>query len=225
MVDSDLGLTIVFNGCIYNYPELRAELAKLGYTFFSHGDTEVICKAWHAWGPDCVKRFHGMFAFAIAERDSGRVILARDRFGIKPLYYSQSNGTLRFASSLPAVVAAGNVDTTIDKVALHHYMSFHAVVPPPHTILQGVRKLPPATLRIIEANGNSATSPTGRSTTPAARPTSRFPTRSGATACWRRCAPRSSAAWWPTCRSACCCRAASIPASSSGCSPRRASTG
>jgi asparagine synthase (glutamine-hydrolysing) len=88
MVDSDLGLTIVFNGCIYNYPELRAELAKLGYTFFSHGDTEVICKAWHAWGPDCVKRFHGMFAFAIAERDSGRVILARDRFGIKPLYYS-----------------------------------------------------------------------------------------------------------------------------------------
>jgi asparagine synthase (glutamine-hydrolysing) len=154
MVDSDLGLTIVFNGCIYNYPELRAELAKLGYTFFSHGDTEVICKAWHAWGPDCVKRFHGMFAFAIAERDSGRVILARDRFGIKPLYYSHANGTLRFASSLPAVVAAGNVDTTIDPVALHHYMSFHAVVPPPHTILQGVRKLPPATLRIIEADGN-----------------------------------------------------------------------
>ncbi|HUE46324.1 MAG TPA: N-acetylglutaminylglutamine amidotransferase [Aestuariivirgaceae bacterium] len=154
MVDSDLGLTIVFNGCIYNYPELRAELAKLGYTFFSHGDTEVICKAWHAWGPDCVKRFHGMFAFAIAERDSGQVILARDRFGIKPLYYSQSNGTLRFASSLPAVVAAGNVDTTIDPVALHHYLSFHAVVPPPHTILQGVRKLPPATLRIIDADGS-----------------------------------------------------------------------
>jgi asparagine synthase (glutamine-hydrolysing) len=69
MVDSDLGLTIVFNGCIYNYPELRAELGARGYTLFSHGDTEVILKAWDAWGPDCVKRFHGMFAFAIAERD------------------------------------------------------------------------------------------------------------------------------------------------------------
>jgi asparagine synthase (glutamine-hydrolysing) len=153
MVDSDLGLTIVFNGCIYNYPELRAELARRGYTFFSHGDTEVILKAWDAWGPDCVKRFHGMFAFAIAERDSGRVILARDRYGIKPLYYSQSNGALRFASSLPSVVAAGNVDTGIDPVALHHYMTLHAVVPPPHTILRGVKKLPPATMRIIEADG------------------------------------------------------------------------
>ena len=153
MVDSDLGLTIVFNGCIYNYPELRAELEGRGYTFFSNGDTEVILKAWHAWGPECVKRFHGMFAFAIAERDSGRVILARDRYGIKPLYYSQSNGRLRFASSLPAVVAAGDVETSIDRVALNHYMSFHAVVPPPHTILQGVKKLPPATVRIVEADG------------------------------------------------------------------------
>ncbi len=153
MVDSELGLTIVFNGCIYNYPELRAELGALGYDFFSTGDTEVIVKAWHAWGPDCVKRFHGMFAFAIAERDSGRVVLARDRFGIKPLYYARSNGRLRFASALPALVEAGDVDTTIDRVALHHYMSFHAVVPPPRTILRGVKKLPPATMRIFEADG------------------------------------------------------------------------
>lgn len=155
MVDSQLGLTIAFNGCIYNYPELRRELEEKGYSFFSHGDTEVILKAWHAWGERCVERFHGMFAFAIQERDSGRVAMARDRFGIKPLYLAEAGKTLRFASSLPALLKAGDVDTSIDRVALHHYMTFHAVVPPPRTIINGVRKLPPATLRVIEADGRS----------------------------------------------------------------------
>lgn len=153
MVDPALGLTLVFNGCIYNYPELREELVAMGYSFFSHGDTEVILKAYHAWGPDCVERFHGMFAFVIVERDSGVVTIARDRFGIKPLYYSVSGKRLRFASSLPAIVAGGDVDTTIDRDALHNYMSFHAVVPPPRTLLQGVRKLPPATVRRYEPDG------------------------------------------------------------------------
>ncbi len=94
MVDPDLGLTIVFNGCIYNYRELREELRKLGYRFFSTGDTEVVLKAWHAWGEQCVDRMHGMFAFAIHERDSGRLVLARDRFGIKPLYLNHTRGSL-----------------------------------------------------------------------------------------------------------------------------------
>ncbi len=156
MVDPALGLTVVFNGCIYNYRELKAELEKLGYVFFSNGDTEVVLKAWHAWGRDFPNRLHGMFAFAIHERESGRVVLGRDRFGIKPLYLSAGPNRLRFASSLPAIVAAGDVDTGIDPVALHHYMSFHAVVPPPHTILKGVRKLPPATLRIYETDGRFA---------------------------------------------------------------------
>ncbi|MEF2073696.1 N-acetylglutaminylglutamine amidotransferase [Consotaella aegiceratis] len=153
MVDPGLGLTIVFNGCIYNYPELKAELQGLGYSFFSNGDTEVILKAFHAWGKDCVKRFHGMFAFAIVERDSGRVTLARDRFGIKPLYLSQDDKRLYFGSSLQAILRTNDVDTTIDREALHHYMTFHAVVPPPLTIVKGVRKLPPATVRTIEADG------------------------------------------------------------------------
>ncbi|MGJ3261946.1 MAG: N-acetylglutaminylglutamine amidotransferase [Salinarimonas sp.] len=153
MVDAELGLTLAFNGCIYNYPELRAELEGKGYRFFSTSDTEVIIKAYHAWGPDCVSRFNGMFAFAIHERESGRVVLARDRFGIKPLYLAQTPHGLRFASALPALVAAGDVDRTIDPVALQFYMSFHAVVPAPWTILKGVRKLPPATIRIIEADG------------------------------------------------------------------------
>ena len=154
MVDPELGLTLTFNGCIYNYPELRAALEAKGYRFFSQGDTEVILKAYHAWGEACVERFHGMFAFAIAERDSGAVVLARDRFGIKPLYYTEGDKRLRFASSLPALLAAGDVDTSIDRDALHNYMSFHAVVPPPRTILKGVRKLPPATVRRYAPDGS-----------------------------------------------------------------------
>ena len=155
MLDNELGLGIVFNGCIYNYQKLRAELRALGYRFFSDGDTEVIVKAYHAWGIGCVDRFHGMFAFAIWERDSGRLVLARDRLGIKPLYVTELENGLRFASTLPALLAGGGIDTDIDPVALHHYMSFHAVVPAPRTLLKGVRKLPPATIRVIEPDGRS----------------------------------------------------------------------
>ena len=109
MLDNELGLGIVFNGCIYNYRELRAELRSLGYRFFSEGDTEVIVKSYHAWGTGCVDRFHGMFAFAIWERDSGRLVLARDRLGIKPLYLAETGNGVRFASSLPALLAGGVV--------------------------------------------------------------------------------------------------------------------
>lgn len=154
MHDPDLGLTIAFNGCIYNYQQLREELqAERGYRFFSTSDTEVVLKAYHAWGDRFVERLQGMFAFVLHERDTGRSFLARDRFGIKPLYLAETPGRLRFASSLPALVAGGDLDTSIDPDALHHYLSFHAVVPAPHTILNGVRKLPPATTRAIEPDG------------------------------------------------------------------------
>jgi asparagine synthase (glutamine-hydrolysing) len=153
MVDSELGLALVFNGIIYNYPQLRAELQEAGYRFFSSGDSEVLLKAYHHWGDTFVERLQGMFAFCITERDSGRTVLGRDRLGIKPLYYSQAPGRLRFASTLPAIVAGGDVDTDIDPVALHHYLTFHAVVPAPHTILKGVRKLDPATVLVIEPDG------------------------------------------------------------------------
>ncbi|MCM5570342.1 N-acetylglutaminylglutamine amidotransferase [Burkholderiaceae bacterium FT117] len=157
MTDPSLGLTVAFNGCIYNYRELRRELEALDYRFFSDGDTEVVLKSFHAWGRDCVSRFHGMFAFAMFERDSGRLTLARDRFGIKPLYLAERAGRLRFASSLPALLAGGEVDTAIDPAALHHYMSWHAVVPPPMTILAGIRKLPPATVATWDAEGRCET--------------------------------------------------------------------
>ena len=110
MVDSDLGLTLVFNGCIYNYKELRRELEALGYQFFSNADSEVLIKAFHRWGPGCVERFKGMFAFAIADRESGVVTLARDRLGIKPLYLAESPGRLRFASTVRALLAGAADD-------------------------------------------------------------------------------------------------------------------
>ena len=127
MVDSELGLAVCWNGCIYNYKQLRRELNDLGYRFFSHSDTEVLLKAYHHWGDRFVDRLYGMFAFAIVERDSGRVLLGRDRLGIKPLYLTQDASRIRFASSLPALVAGRDVDTRIDPVALHHYLSFHSV--------------------------------------------------------------------------------------------------
>ncbi len=153
-IDPALGLAIVFNGSIYNHPELRAELEGKGHRFASSSDTEVILKAWAEWGPASVERFFGMFAFVIHDRNTGRIAMVRDRFGIRPLYYAEGDGALRFASTLPALLAAGGIDTTIDRVALHHYMTWHAVVPPPRTILAGVRKLPPATIRIYEPDGS-----------------------------------------------------------------------
>jgi asparagine synthase (glutamine-hydrolysing) len=157
MVDADLGLALAWNGCIYNYKELRRELEGHGYRFFSHSDTEVLLKAYHRWGDDFVSRLKGMFAFAIAERDSGRVLLGRDRLGIKPLYLTEDSQRIRFASTLPALLAGGGVDTRIDRVALHHYMTFHSVVPAPLTILRGVRKVPPASLVAIEPDGRRTT--------------------------------------------------------------------
>lgn len=156
MVDPDLGLTAVFNGIIYNYRQLRDELHAEGYRFFSTSDTEVLLKAFHRWGSACVEHFKGMFAFAVADRRTGELVLGRDRLGIKPLYIAQVPGAVRFASSLPALLAGGGIDTDVDRVALHHYMSFHSVVPAPRTILQGVRKVPPATIRTISPDGGTA---------------------------------------------------------------------
>jgi asparagine synthase (glutamine-hydrolysing) len=155
MVDAALQLALVFNGTIYNYRELRSELQGLGYTFFSEGDSEVILKAYAAWGGQCVTHFKGMFAFAIWDIAQNQLFLARDRFGIKPLYLTQDTKRLRFASSLPALLAGGGVDTRLDAVALHHHFTLHTVVPAPRTVLSGVQKLPPATTMTISPQGSS----------------------------------------------------------------------
>jgi asparagine synthase (glutamine-hydrolysing) len=153
MRDEALGLTVVFNGCIYNFRELRAELEAQGYGFRSTSDTEVILKGFHAWGPACVERFNGMFAFAVHDEATGRTFAARDRLGIKPFYYHETDGGFRFASTLPALLAGGIDDNGLDPVGLHQYMSFHSVVPPPHTVLRAVRKLAPATRVMIHPDG------------------------------------------------------------------------
>lgn len=153
MVDAELGLVIVFNGTIYNYRELRAELIGKGYHFFSTGDTEVILKAYAEWGEACVQRFVGMFAFALWDLRAHSLFLARDRMGIKPLYYSRDAGRFLFASNVQALLAAGGVDTSIDPVALHHHFTLHAVVPAPRTLFNGVRKLQPGHTLTLTADG------------------------------------------------------------------------
>lgn len=213
MVDTELGLVIVFNGCIYNHRDLRRDLEASGYRFFSTSDTEVILKAYHCWGDDFVHRLAGMFAFCLVERDSGRAVLVRDRLGIKPLYLAEHAGRLRFASTLPALVAGGDVDGAVDPVALHHYLTFHAVVPAPRTILRGVQKLPPATMLTVEADGRRREvrywhPPT---TTVPARVRSAA-TRTGGRRWRRRCAWPSSAGPSPTSRSGSCSREGSTRA-------------
>lgn len=152
MVDHVLGLALVFNGAIYNFLELREELKIKGYRFISDSDTEVLLKAYDAWGAECIPRLRGMFAFAIWERETGRLVLARDRMGIKPLYYAENSEGLKFASTLPALLEFDGIDKSIDKTALHYYLTFHAV-PEPLTILNGIKKLPPATVMTVHDDG------------------------------------------------------------------------
>lgn len=157
MVDRELGLTIVFNGAIYNYPELREQFIKDGYNFQSEGDTEVIIKAYHKWGEDCPKHLHGMFAFAIWDESKKSLFVARDRMGIKPFYFSKTANHFRFASNMQALLAAGDIDKSVDPFALHNQFTLHAVIPAPRTILNGIRKLEPGTSMTIDVHGNETT--------------------------------------------------------------------
>jgi asparagine synthase (glutamine-hydrolysing) len=155
MIDAANGNVIVFNGTIYNYPQLRQELKQKGHGFVSSGDTEVILKAYAEWGTDCVQRLHGMFAFGIWDKSRQRLMLARDRIGIKPLYYTADSNRLLFASTTQALLAADRtIDTGIDPVALHNLFSLHAVVPAPRTVLKGVRKVRPAHVMLFEQDGS-----------------------------------------------------------------------
>ncbi|MEZ5595322.1 MAG: hypothetical protein R3E84_02855 [Pseudomonadales bacterium] len=124
MHSADGHLTIVFNGAIYNYLELRRELIALGHPIHSYSDTEVIIYAYRQWGEQCVKRFLGMFAFAIWDRASRRLFCARDRIGIKPFYYTFDGNTLTFASEIKAILATGVVDAVSNKQGLKDYLAF-----------------------------------------------------------------------------------------------------
>ncbi|MCX7898054.1 MAG: N-acetylglutaminylglutamine amidotransferase [Rhodocyclaceae bacterium] len=156
MVDESLELALVFNGTIYNYPELRRTLARRGHRFVSDGDTEVILRAYAEWGEQCVEHLHGMFAFALWDGRRRALFLARDRIGIKPLYFARSDRFFRFASNIQALLSAGEIDTRLDPIGLQFQFRLHGAVPPPYTVLCGVRKLAQGTTLTLYADGRES---------------------------------------------------------------------
>jgi asparagine synthase (glutamine-hydrolysing) len=145
--NEDRSMAIVFNGEIYNYRELRAELVARGHTFTTGSDTEAILHAYEEYGEAAVARLRGMFAFAIHERRSGRVFLARDRMGIKPLHWAEAGGRFYAASELKSLRDLPGLSLTLDEVAVDQYFSL-LYVPAPRTIFRELKKLPPGHLLV-----------------------------------------------------------------------------
>lgn len=159
MSGADGQVWIVYNGEIYNFQQIRKELEQLGHRFSSRSDTEVVLKAYLQWGKECLSRFRGMFAFAIYDNrpeqrkgGKGKLFLARDRFGIKPLYYAQIGSSFVFASELKSMLASGLVSRELDKQALWDYLSFGSV-PLPRTILSDVKSLLPGHYMLVQKSG------------------------------------------------------------------------
>jgi len=144
---------VVFNGEIYNYRELRTILQKDGHTFTTQSDTEILVHGYEKWGKDLPQKLRGMFAFAVWDSAKQRLFLARDHFGIKPLYYSQVNGTLSFASEIKSLLTNPSISRELDFEAVDQYLSF-LYIPEPRTIFHGIRALPPAHYLICE-KGNT----------------------------------------------------------------------
>ncbi|TCC05622.1 asparagine synthase (glutamine-hydrolyzing) [Kribbella soli] len=148
------GLTICYNGELYNYKELRAELSKSGVHFRTNGDTEVVLEAWRRWGPDALRRFRGMFAFAMLDEDSGSMYLARDPLGIKPLYFLRREGGVIFASELKALVTAVGSELRTEPGALIASMLYYWL-PEQRCAIDGVEKLPPGSWAEFRPDGSS----------------------------------------------------------------------
>ena len=144
---------IVFNGEIYNFQEIRAELLKKGHFFKSKSDTEVILHAYEEWGVECLTYFRGMFAFAIWDSILQQVFLARDRLGKKPLVYFSQNGRFAFASEIKGLLQLPNIERRVNDTAIHHYLTYQ-YVPSPDTIFVAIKKLPPAHYLLYDRNGN-----------------------------------------------------------------------
>ncbi len=154
MVDKQLSLIIVFNGVIYNYISLREDLKREGYRFESNGDTEVILKAYHFYGEKCLEKLDGVFAFCIYNLNDKKIFIARDRFGIKPLYYKIHNEYFSFSSSMQSLISKDLGEINPDAINYHFFL--HSVVPAPHTLFNNIFKLEPGHIIRID-NGQITT--------------------------------------------------------------------
>lgn len=152
----DGSITITFNGEIFNYKELRAELGSKGHSFATASDTEAIIEGWREWGPRVVEKLRGQFAFALWDHKQETLFLARDRMGEKPVHYATlADGTLAFASEIKAILTLPGVDLTIDPEAVADFFTY-GYVPDPKTIYTSIRKLPPAHTLLIKRGGQPA---------------------------------------------------------------------
>lgn len=154
LLNEDGQVAVTFNGEIYNFRELREQLVGLGHSFRTRSDTEVIVHAWEQWGKNCVERFRGMFAFAVADWRRRVIFLARDHLGIKPLYYFVNERRAAFASELQALRVLSDFPSDLDLRALDQYL-FLGYIPAPRTVFKGVSKLPPASRMLVYLDGRT----------------------------------------------------------------------
>ena len=153
-LDSEDGrVTAIVNGEIYNHAELRKGLEARGHRWATNSDSEVIVHAYEEHGLDCVRHLNGIFAFALWDDREKRLVAARDAFGVKPLYWWSDGRRVALASEIGALLAAGLVEPKVDRTALDHYLACR-FVPSPRTLFEGVRKLPPASLLVVQENGS-----------------------------------------------------------------------
>jgi asparagine synthase (glutamine-hydrolysing) len=156
MSDRSKGIWISYNGEIYNFKDLRVELEKAGYTFFSSSDTEVIINSYKQWGIDCVKKFNGMFAFALWDNEKNKLLLVRDRYGIKPLYYYFKNGILIFASEIKSILQSSQVKVEVDLEALNEYFTFQNIFTD-RTLFKNIKLLLPGSFIEIDLSSEQKT--------------------------------------------------------------------
>src|SRR6185436_13129029 len=152
MSNEDGSVRIIFNGEIYNFAALRTELKEIGYQFKSHTDTEVILNGYHRWGEQVFQRLRGMFAIALWDQRSEKLVLARDRVGKKPVFYAWSGGILLFASEIKALLAWPGFKREPNYEAIHHYLTLQ-YVPAPLSAFKDVNKLPPASYMVVTRDG------------------------------------------------------------------------
>ncbi len=200
LLDSSGRYGLSYNGEVYNYVELRDELIALGHDFRTEGDTEVVLNSYKQWGPDCVQRFVGMWAFALVDLERSKLLLSRDRFGIKPLFYSVAGGALRFASEIKALVADGGIELRPNLDAVRQFLLIGRGDASDRSFFDGIYHLPPAHNALVDLADPASVRPVqywappswGRPWPPMIRPESSPP----------GCATRSGCICGPMCRSA-----------------------